>query len=82
MCVCVIAGCVCVRVCVCVMEGCVCVMEVCVNVCVIARCVCVCVCVMEVGVEQEGLEECQDHTLTLGRRNNLGPAGKASSGFP
>ena len=49
-------------------------------VCVIAECVCVCV--MEVGVEQEGLEECQDHTLTLGRRNNLGPAGKASSGFP
>ena len=69
-------------VCVCVMEGCVCVCVlagcVCVCVCVIARCVCV----MEVGVEQEGLEECQDHTLTLGRRNNLGPAGKASSGFP
>jgi len=52
VCVCVIAGCVCVRVCVCVMEGCVCVMEVCVNVCVIAGCVCVCAhvcaCVMEV----------------------------------
>ena len=80
VCVCVCVG----GVCVCVMEGCVCVCVlagcVCECVCVIARCVCVCV--MEVGVEQEGLEECQDHTLTLGRRNNLGPAGKASSGFP
>ena len=62
---------------VCVIAG-----DVCECVCDSEVCVCVCVCVMEVGVEQEGLEECQDHTLTLGRRNNLGPAGKASSGFP
>ena len=48
----------------------------------VSVCVCVCVCEMEVGVEQEGLEECQDHSLSFGGRNNLGAAGKASSVFP
>ena len=43
-------------------------------VCVIAQCVCVCVCVcvMEVGVEQEGLEECQDHSLSFGEKEQSG----------
>ena len=65
LCVCVLAGCVCV--CVCVIAGCVCVIVG--GVCV---CVCVCVCVMEVGVEQEGLEECQDHSLYFGQKEQSG----------
>ena len=67
---CVMEGCVCdgeVCLCVCVLVGCVCVC-----VCVIAGCVCVCVCVMEVGVEQEGLEECQDHSLSFGEKEHSG----------
>ena len=71
---CVMEGCVCdgeVCLCVCVLVGCVCVC-----VCVIAGCVCVCVCVfvceMEVGVEQEGLEECQDHSLYFGQKEQSG----------
>ena len=76
MCVCDEGVCVCVCVCdggVCVLAGCV---FVCV--CVIAGCVCVCVCVcvfvceMEVGVEQEGLEECQDHSLSFGEKEQSG----------
>ena len=50
----------CVFVCVCVIAGCVCV------------CVCVFVCEMEVGVEQEGLEECQDHSLSFGQKEQSG----------
>ena len=76
MCVCV---CVCdmeVCVCVCVMEGCVCVSGVCVCMCVcdsgMCACVCVFVCEMEVGVEQEGLEECQDHSLYFGQKEQSG----------
>ena len=45
-------------------------------------CVCVCVCEMEVCVEQEGLESVRITAFPLGRRNNLGAAGKASSVFP
>ena len=55
---------------------CVCVIVVCECVCVIVGCVCVCVCVcvceMEVGVEQEGLEECQDHSLYFGQKEQSG----------
>ena len=74
-------GCVCVCdmevcVCVCVMEGCVCVSGVCVCMCVCDSGMCVCVCVfvceMEVGVEQEGLEECQDHSLYFGQKEQSG----------
>ena len=35
-------------------------------------CVCVFVCEMEVGVEQEGLEECQDHSLSFGQKEQSG----------
>ena len=63
MCVCVSGMCVCM--CVCDSRMCVCVIAQCV-------CVCVCVCVMEVGVEQEGLEECQDHSLSFGEKEQSG----------
>ena len=63
MCVCVRGMCVCM--CVCDSRMCVCVRAQCV-------CVCVCVCVMEVGVEQEGLEECQDHSLSFGEKEQSG----------
>ena len=51
---------------------CVCVIVVCECVCVIVGCVCVCVCEMEVGVEQEGLEECQDHSLSFWQKEQSG----------
>ena len=51
-----------------------CVSGVCVCMCVCDSgvCVCVCVCEMEVGVEQEGLEECQDHSLSFGQKEQSG----------
>ena len=60
--------------CVCVRDVCVyvCVRDVCVCVIAWCVCVCVCVCVMEVGVEQEGLEECQDHSLSFGEKEQSG----------
>ena len=91
MCVCV---CVCdmeVCVCVCVMEGCVCVSGVCVCMCVcdsgmcvcVCVCVCVCLCVRWRWVwSRKGWRSVKITAFTLGRRNNLGPAGKASSVFP
>ena len=52
------------------MEECVCEMELCV--CDSRVCVCVCVCEMEVGLEQEGLEECQDHSFYFGEKEQSG----------
>ena len=57
--------------CVCYGEVCVLVMEMCVRwrgACVME----VCVCVMEVGVEQGGLEECQDHSFYFGEKAQSG----------
>ena len=65
MCLCVCVSGMCVCMCVCDSGMCVCVIAQCV-------CVCVCVCVMEVGVEQEGLEECQDHSLSFGEKEQSG----------